>query len=72
MPDDAQPVFISLPERIGAWARQRPEHTALAHGPRKVSYAGLDRAMDRVAATLQARGLKAQDSVAISAARSID
>ncbi|MBL8542331.1 MAG: acyl--CoA ligase [Hyphomonadaceae bacterium] len=64
--------FISLPDMIGANARVRPDTIALIEGEQSLSYAGLDAAMDRVAAALQREGLAARDSVAICAATSIE
>ncbi len=64
-------IFKSLPERIGAQAAERPTHPALVKDERVVSYGDLDAAMDRVAATLQARGLRPRDVIAVCAANSI-
>ncbi|GAA5065138.1 (2,3-dihydroxybenzoyl)adenylate synthase [Streptomyces similanensis] len=43
---------------LRAGARRAPEHTALVADGRRLSYAELDRAADRVAAGLRAHGLK--------------
>ncbi len=67
-----QSVFTSLPERIGAQARARPDHLALIQDGRTLTYAGLDGLMDRVAATLEAKGVKPQEAIAICASSSIE
>jgi long-chain acyl-CoA synthetase len=64
--------FGTLAELIGAQAAERPGHVALIQGEREVSYAGLDRLMDRVAAALQRDGVKPQDAVAVCATTSIE
>ncbi len=64
-------IFKSIPERIGAQAAERPTHPALIQDERVVSYGDLDAAMDRIAATLQARGVRPRDVVAVCAANSI-
>ena len=64
-------LFISMPDRIHALAGVRPNHPALIQGDRSVTYGELDRAMDRVAASLQRAGCKPQDVVAICALNSI-
>jgi acyl-CoA synthetase (AMP-forming)/AMP-acid ligase II len=53
-------------------AGERPAHAAIVLGERTVSYAELDAAMDRIAATLQAKGAAAREPVAICAATSIE
>ena len=64
-------VFRPLPERIAIHAAARPDHAALIQGGRRVTFGQLNAAMDRVAAALQARGLCAQDVVAICSSSSI-
>ena len=44
--------FGTLSELIGRHADTRPDHAALVQDGRKLGYAGLDAAMDRVAAAL--------------------
>ena len=61
------PDFQTLPDLIAAHARARPDATALVCGDERLSYAELDAAMDRVAATLQRDGLKPCDTIAICA-----
>src|SRR5690606_10041822 len=45
---------------------------AVADSRRRLDYAGLDRLMDRIAATLQREGLQAGDAIAICAASSVE
>ncbi|MCW5657802.1 MAG: acyl--CoA ligase [Burkholderiaceae bacterium] len=61
------PDFETLPDLIAAHARVRPDATALVCGDERLSYAALDAAMDRVAATLQRDGLAPPDAIAICA-----
>ncbi len=68
---DLRPVFTSLPDRIAAQARQRPSDRALIQDDQSISFAALESAMNRVAASLQAAGLVPQDVIAICAANSI-
>jgi long-chain acyl-CoA synthetase len=63
--------FGSIPDLIRAHAALRPEHTALVHEDRRMSYASLDALMDRVAAGLARDGLAPGDVIAICAASSI-
>ena len=72
MSDPMDPVFTSMPARISAWARERPDHTALIHRDRSVTYGALDRLMDRAAVALQAGGVGPQDCIAICATSSIE
>ncbi|QQO24586.1 acyl--CoA ligase [Bradyrhizobium diazoefficiens] len=64
--------FGTLPAFIRIHARLRPDHTAVIHGERRMSWHCLDALIDRVSATLQARGVGAQEVVAICAANSIE
>ena len=64
--------FGTLAGLIHAQALGRPDHLALVQGERRVSYAGLDRLMDRVAAALQRDGVKPQEAVAVCATTSIE
>jgi long-chain acyl-CoA synthetase len=64
---ESLPDFETLPDLIAAHARARPGASALACGDERLSYAALDAAMDRVAATLQRDGLKPRDTIAICA-----
>ena len=64
--------FGTLPALIGAHAAERPEHTALVQGRRRISYAELDALMDRVAVGLQRDGVEPGAAVAACALTSID
>jgi long-chain acyl-CoA synthetase len=61
------PDFEALPDLIATHARARPDAAALICGGERMSYAELDAAMDRVAATLQRDGLKPRDTIAVCA-----
>jgi acyl-CoA synthetase (AMP-forming)/AMP-acid ligase II len=61
------PDFAALPDLIRSHARKQPQATALIDGGERISYAQLDAAMDRVAATLQRDGAKPGDTIAICA-----
>jgi amino acid adenylation domain-containing protein len=54
-----------LHELIEARARLAPDAPALAHGPRTLTYAELDRAADRIAHSLRARGIAPEVRVAL-------
>jgi acyl-CoA synthetase (AMP-forming)/AMP-acid ligase II len=64
--------FATLPALLRAHARERPERIALADEHGTLSYAGLDRLADRIAAALQRDGAPPGSAVAIVAAASID
>ena len=67
----AQP-FGTLPSFVQMQAALRPDHAALIHGDRRIAWHDFDALVDRVAATLQAHGVAAQEAVAICTANSID
>jgi len=64
--------FETIANLIHGHALERPRARALIDGARVLTYAELDAAMDRVAASLQAHGLKSRDVVAICATASQD
>jgi acyl-CoA synthetase (AMP-forming)/AMP-acid ligase II len=64
--------FGTLPDLIAAHARERGDRTAIVHGKRGIDYSSLDRAMDAVAAALQARGVGARAAVALVGGISIE
>lgn len=64
--------FASLPEIVGWHARGREAHLALVDGDRRLSYAELDRFVDRAALALQRDGVEKGDVVAICAGTSIE
>lgn len=70
------PAFGLIADCIRAHARTTPHHPALREGGpregRQLSYAQLDAAMDRVAASLQRDGLKPGDAIATCALNSVD
>lgn len=57
--------FATLPDLIRAHARERGDKPALIFGEASLTYAELDRAMDRVAFSLQRDGVKQGDAIAI-------
>ncbi len=74
LPDDSAsaaamplPDFHALPDLIADHARQRPTAPALICGDDRLDFAGLDAAMDQVAATLQRDGCRPGDTIAICA-----
>jgi long-chain acyl-CoA synthetase len=64
--------FGDYAELVRGHAERRPAHPAIVHGERSISYGELDAAMDRIAATLQARGVAPRQAVANCAAKSIE
>src|SRR5712664_544917 len=55
----------SLPELLWQWSRRYAERTALVHGAVRLSYADLDRRVDRMAAGFRERGIGAGDRVVV-------
>ena len=66
------PDFIALDALIGQTAAIAPDRIAVIEGDRKLSYDDLDELIDRVAASLQADGLKPRDVISICALSSIE
>ncbi len=64
--------FDQLTEHVRRCAAEAPGAPALICGRRKVSYAALDRLLDRVAAAFQRDGMRAGDTVALCGGNSID
>lgn len=64
--------FATLPDLLRAHATERPTKIAVADERAAISYAELDRRVDRVAAALQRDGVRPQQPVAIVAAASIN
>ncbi len=60
-------MALNLGTILADSARERPEHPAILHGNRVVSYGDLDRAARGVATSLRERGLGAGDTVALMA-----
>jgi long-chain acyl-CoA synthetase len=72
-PDDVLArEFATLSELIRAHAVLRPDHAALTHEGRTVTYAGLDGWSDRVASALQRDHVDAGSTAAICAATTLD
>jgi acyl-CoA synthetase (AMP-forming)/AMP-acid ligase II len=63
--------FVPLAETIAETARAAPDRVALQDEARKLTYAGLETLMDRVAAALQRDGVRPGETVAICAASSV-
>jgi acyl-CoA synthetase (AMP-forming)/AMP-acid ligase II len=64
--------FATLPELIRAHAAERGQKAALVFGDQWLSYAQLDKGMDRVAAGLQRDGIARGTAIAIASATSLD
>lgn len=64
--------FGLLAELIQAHAQQRPRHPALIDDRKTLDYGELDRAMDRVAASLQRDQVRSGEAIAICAPSSVD
>ncbi|ATY34411.1 4-coumarate--CoA ligase [Sphingomonas psychrotolerans] len=64
--------FATLPDLIRAHARDRGAKPAIVFGARMVDYAELDRAMDRIAFSLQQSDVQQGDAVAILGPTSLD
>ena len=65
------PPFVSLSDLIRDHAGRAPQSPALNDGKLALTYAELDAAMDRVAASLQRDGLRAGDVISLCAAASV-
>ena len=68
----AQQPFMSVPELVRTHASERPTSTAFIQDDTVIDHAGVDAAMDRVAASLQRDGLVPGDTISICAATSIN
>jgi long-chain acyl-CoA synthetase len=64
--------FGTIAELIAAQAQVQPTHVALVQDDRRLDFAQLDAALDRVAAALQRDGVRVGDSIAVCAANSIE
>ena len=64
--------FATLPDLIRANAAATPDKTAIADDSTTITYAELDRAMDRVAAALQRDGTAQGQAVAIVSHPSVE
>lgn len=66
-----QSAFATLPDLIGAHARGQPAKIALVGDGESLDYHTLDARMDRIAATLQARGIAPHTPIAMVGANGI-
>lgn len=66
------PDFITLDALVRNTAGLQPTKIAVIDGERQIDYAAFNALIDRVAASLQASGLKPQDAVSICALSSIE
>jgi long-chain acyl-CoA synthetase len=64
--------FGLVADLVHGYAQERPEHPALIHEGRVLTYGALDSLMDRVAATLQRDGVRSGDVVSICAASCVE
>jgi acyl-CoA synthetase (AMP-forming)/AMP-acid ligase II len=64
--------FGSLSELLRGHAARRGSHAALVEGDRRITYAELDRGMDRIAAGLAAHGTRPGEAIALCGSNSID
>jgi len=64
--------FNTLSDLLHFHAGRQPDRAAAIHGDRRITYAQLDREMDRIAAALQRDGLDVGDVIAICATTSIE
>jgi acyl-CoA synthetase (AMP-forming)/AMP-acid ligase II len=65
---DADTPFMAIADLVRRHALTHSGHAALVQGDERVTYAELDRLMDRVAAALQRDGARPGDAIAICAA----
>ncbi|HET8747048.1 MAG TPA: class I adenylate-forming enzyme family protein [Ramlibacter sp.] len=65
------PPFRAIPDLIHENALARPSHLALRCGAGRLTWQQLDAAVNRIAATLQARGVQPRQAIAICGANSI-
>jgi long-chain acyl-CoA synthetase len=65
------PPFRPLPDLVREQGQRQPGRLALRQGATRLTWGELGREVDRIAAQLQAQGLKPQESIAICGANSI-
>jgi len=68
----AAPEFRTIADLAREHAQARPDHLALQHGERAITWAQLDAMMDRVAASLQRDGVQPRQSIALCGANSLE
>src|SRR5947209_6376408 len=66
------PEFVALDALVGQTAANAPDRLAVIDDARAVTYDELDELIDRVAAAMQADGLKPRDVISISALSSLE
>src|SRR3954452_9352887 len=66
------PEFIALDALVAQTAVSAPERLAVIDGERELAYTELNTLIDRVAAAMQADGLKPRDVISICALSSIE
>lgn len=66
------PEFDALDALVRSTAERLPHKTAVIDADRTIDYADFNALIDRIAATLQASGLKPQDTISICALSSIE
>lgn len=66
------PEFVALDALVRNTAERLPQKTAVIDPDRAINYADFDALIDRIAASLQASGLKPQDAISICALSSIE
>ena len=66
------PDFALIADQVRQHAQHAPGSRALVCGDHTLSYAALDRRIDRVAASLQRDGLGLGDAIALCALSSVD
>jgi long-chain acyl-CoA synthetase len=66
------PPFRAIADLVREHAQARPDHAAVRLGARTLSWGAFDRAIDRVAASLQRDGVRVQEAIAICGANSIE
>src|SRR3954471_22548978 len=66
------PDFITLDALVRDTAASKPTKIAVIDADRQIDYAAFDALIDRIAASLQASGLKPRDAISICALSSIE
>ncbi len=64
--------FGLIADLVHGYAQERPQHPALIHDGRVLTYGALDRMMDRGAGSLQRDGVKAGEVISICAASCVE
>src|SRR3954452_15090456 len=70
--DKPMPEFVALDALVGQTAAIAPDRLAVIEGERALTYDDFDELIDRVAAAMQADGLKPRDVISICALSSIE